>query len=242
MRALRARPARHRRFIRLDRPLVATGRRLVERGVPPVGARRYQHRMRAVVLFVVLAACAHAPSGSTTPTAAAVQPVKPTPALAAGMAKLGFMRGVWAGPATGTARDGTHYAVTQTERMGPMLGGDIVVIEGRGYNADGSTGFNAFAVVSYDPQADKYALRSYAQGLVGTFELKLTPTGYVWEIPAGPSAVIRFTATIQGDTWREVGEYVAGDKPPVGTFEMNLTRKGDTEWPLGTPIAPSVAQ
>jgi hypothetical protein len=154
------------------------------------------------------------------------------------MAKLGFMRGVWRGTASGSLRDGSHYTVTQTERMGPMLGGDIVVVEGRGYRADGSTGFNAFAVASWNPDAQKYELRSYAMGYAGTFEMKLLPTGYTWEVPAGPGAVMRFTAEITGDHWREVGEYVAADKPGIPSFEMNLTRVGDTEWPLGTPISP----
>jgi hypothetical protein len=206
--------------------------------------------MRAASSFaLVLAACASsstpppaAPPAAPPPVAPAVAPVQPTPALAKGMAKLAFMRGVWAGPATGTLPSGQRYTVTQTERMGPMLGGDIVVIEGRGYRDDGSTGFNAFAVVSWDPRADKYELRSYAQGQAGSFEMKLTADGYTWEIPAGPSAVIRFTATIKNDTWREVGEFVAGDKPPVQTFEMNLRRVGDTDWPLGTPIPPSAAK
>jgi hypothetical protein len=210
--------------------------------------------MRAAAFLVtVLAACASSPASSpaskpTTPPTAlppaapAVAPVQPTPALAKGMARLAFMRGVWAGPATGTLPTGQRYTVTQTERMGPMLGGDIVVVEGRGYRDDGSTGFNAFAVVSWDPRADRYELRSYAQGQVGTFEMKLTADGYTWEIPAGPGAVIRFTATIKNGTWREVGEYVAGDKPPVQTFEMNLRRVGDTDWPLGAPIPPSVAK
>jgi hypothetical protein len=166
-------------------------------------------------------------------------PVKPTPALAGPMAKLAYMRGVWIGKATGTSPDGKPYAVTQTERMGPMLGGDIVVIEGRGYNADGSTGFNAFGVVSYDPRTKRYEIRSYAQGNAGTFEMKLTATGYVWEVPAGGSAVVRFTATITGDHWREVGELVTPGKPGVPMFEMNLTKQGATEWPLGTPIVPS---
>jgi len=208
--------------------------------------------MRAAATLLVLAACASssdskpaapaAPAAPTAPVAPAVVPVQPTPALAKGMAKLGFMRGVWAGPAAGTTATGQRYSVTQTERMGPMLGGDIVVIEGRGYTADGSTGFNAFAVVSWDPRADKYEIRSYTQGYAGTFELKLTADGYVWEVPAGPGAVIRFTATVKNDTWREVGEYIAGDKPPRQTFEMNLRRVGDTNWPLGTPIPPSVVK
>ncbi|MEO8706338.1 MAG: DUF1579 domain-containing protein, partial [Kofleriaceae bacterium] len=73
----------------------------------------------------------------------------------------------------------------------------------------------------------------------GTFEMKLTADGYVWEVPAGPGAVMRFTATIKGDHWREVGEYVAAGKPGVPAFEMNLTKTGATEWPLGIPVTPS---
>jgi hypothetical protein len=180
---------------------------------------------RPVLLLLVLSTAAQA---------------QPTPERAAAMAKLGFMRGVWAGRAEGRAPDGTPYVVTQTERMGPMLGGDIIVIEGRGYKDDGSTGFNAFAVVSWDPQSKTYELRSYAQGFAGTFVLKLTRDGYVWETPAGPGAVMRFTATVKGDSWREVGEYVAAGKPPQKTFEMNLKRAGDTDWPLGKPVPPDV--
>ena len=167
-----------------------------------------------------------------------VKPVTPTATLTAPMSKVAFMRGVWRGPGHGTSMGGKPYAVTQTERMGPLLGGDIVVIEGRGYNADDTTGFNAFAVVSYDSRANKYELRSYAQGNSGTFELHLTADGYFWEIPAGPDAIIRFTATVKGKSWREVGELLAKGKPPVQTFEMNLTRVGDTDWPLATPVLP----
>ena len=194
--------------------------------------------MQTFASIVAVAVCASAVRAEPPPP---VPPVKATPALAAPMAKLAFMRGVWAGPANGTGPDGKPYAVTQTERMGPMLGGDIIVIEGRGYLSDGSTGFNAFGVVSFDPRTRRYELRSYAQGQSGTFELKLTGDGYVWEIPAGPGSVIRFTAAVKDNHWREVGEYIAKGKPPVQTFEMNLVRVADTDWPLTTPVVPSVA-
>ena len=185
--------------------------------------------MRTIILIAVLAitGAAHAHS---------------SPERAAAMAKLAFMNGVWAGPAEGTSRDGSHYAVTQTERMGPMLDGDIIVVEGRGYKDDGSTGFNAFGVVSWDAQSKKYELRSYAQGYSGTFELKPTANGYVWEIPAGPGTIIRYTATVKDGRWREVGELVAPGKPPLKTFEMNLKRVGDTDWPLGKPVPPTVSK
>jgi len=178
-------------------------------------------------------------AAASTASADTVKPVKPTPALASAMAKLAFMRGTWSGPATGSNPGGKSYAVTQTERIGPMLGGDIMVMEGRGYTPAGDTGFNAFAVLSWDPASSKYELRSYAMGHAGTFELQLTADGYVWTVPAGPDSTIRYTATVKDNKWREVGELVAKGKPPVKTFEMNLVRQGDTDWPLGTPVAPA---
>jgi hypothetical protein len=190
--------------------------------------------MKRALLLTMLIGC-----GSR---AATVKDMPPTPALTAPMAKLAFMRGVWEGPASGTSREGTAYNVTQTERMGPMLGGDIIVIEGRGFAADGTTAFNAFAVVSYDQFTSRYEIRSYTDGMSGTFELRLTDTGYVWEIPAGPGAVVRFTATVTTDTWREVGEYIRDGAPPIKNFEMNLRRVGDTDWPRGTPTSPSASR
>jgi hypothetical protein len=158
-----------------------------------------------------------------------------TPDRAAAMAKLSFMRGVWAGPAKGVDRAGP-YEVWQTERMGPMLDGDVIVVEGRGYKADGSTGFNAFGVVSWDARTGKYELRSYAQGYAGTFELTPTADGYVWEVPAGPGAVIRYTAVIKDGTWHEWGERVAANQPAAKIFDMTLKRVADTDWPLGQPV------
>ncbi len=153
------------------------------------------------------------------------------------MSKLAFMQGVWVGPASGVNRDGSRYAVTQTERIGPLLGGDILVVEGRGYMPDGSTGFNAMAVVSWNVQTDKYEFRSYAQGYSGTFPFTLTDNGYVWEVPAGPG-VMRYTADITATTYHEVGDFVMEGQPPRRSFEMTLTRRGDTDWPAAGAIQP----
>src|SRR6267142_1793977 len=60
------------------------------------------------------------------------------------MAKLSYMDGVWRGPAWTILPTGEKHNITQTERIGPFLDGSIKVIEGRGYNADGTVGFNAF--------------------------------------------------------------------------------------------------
>ena len=170
---------------------------------------------------------------------AAASPAPATPALtrSEAMAKLNFLHGVWVGQASGTNPDRSSYAVTQTERIGPLLGGDILVIEGRGYNPDGGTGFNAFAVVSWDEETGKYEMRSYAMGNAGTFPFALTDTGYVWEVPAGPG-VMRYQADVTPTTFHEVGDFVMPGQPPHRGFEMTLTRRGDTDWPAAGAISP----
>ena len=147
------------------------------------------------------------------------------------MRPLAIMDGVWRGPAWTMLQTGERHSITQTERIGPFLDGSIKVIEGRGYDADGKVSFNAFGVISVDPASKKYTLHSYAQGRSGDFPMTLTADGYVWEIPAGPSMKIRYTAVIRTDTWREIGEMIAQDREPVQFFEMNLKRVGNSAWP-----------
>jgi hypothetical protein len=174
---------------------------------------------------------------SATPLAAQTRP-DPAALLVAqreAMRPLARMDGVWRGPAWSITPNGRHE-VTQTERIGTFLGGSIRVMEGRGYNADGSVGFNAFGILSFDPATNRYSLTSWAQGRAGVFPFRVTADGYAWEIPAGPGAVIRYTATIGDGTLREVGHYVAGDAPPRQIFEMNLRRVADTDWPAGDPV------
>lgn len=99
------------------------------------------------------------------------------------------MDGVWRGPAWTILQSGQKHNITQTERIGPFLDGSIKVIEGRGYNEDGSVGFNAFGTISYDPATKAYMLHSYALGRAGDFVIKPSADGYVWEIPAGPMTI-----------------------------------------------------
>jgi hypothetical protein len=153
------------------------------------------------------------------------------------MKPLAIMDGVWRGPAWTILPSGEKHNVTQTERIGPFLGGSIKVLEGRGYNEDGSVGFNAFGIVSYNPQSKTYSLHSHAMGQAGDFVLTPTADGYIWEIPAGP-VTIRYTAVIKDGAWREVGDRIIPGKDPIRFFEMNLKRIGDSDWPGAGAISP----
>ena len=170
--------------------------------------------------------------------AVAQMPPSPAELIAAqrdAMRPFAKMDGVWRGDAWTILQSGQKHAITQTERIGPLLDGSIKVVEGRGYNPDGKVSFNAFGVISYDPPSKAYTLHSYAQGRSGDFPMTLTPDGYVWEIPAGP-AKIRYTAVIKPDSWREIGEYISPGKDPAQFFEMNLKRVGDSAWPSAGAI------
>ena len=149
---------------------------------------------------------------------------------------LAFMDGVWRGPAWTILPSGEKHAVTQTERIGPFLGGGVKVLEGRGYNADSTVGFNALGIISFDPGKQAYTLHSYAMGMAGDFAFTPVPNGYRWEIPAGPMT-IRYTAVVRDGKWHEIGERLMPGKDPVQFFEMNLVRVADSDWPAAGAIS-----
>jgi hypothetical protein len=180
-------------------------------------------KMRWFLSFAALALLAPAAANAQAADTAAIA------AEQAGMAKLAWMHGVWRGPAVTQGAGGEHR-VTQTERIGSFLDGTVTVIEGKAYQADGSIGFHAFGVISYDPATKTYWLTSNAQGRSGKFELKPTDSGYSWDIPMGP-ATIHYTATLADGIWTEVGDYVIAGQSPHRFFVMTLKRVGNTDWP-----------
>lgn len=163
-----------------------------------------------------------------------------TPALLAAqrqaMQPLAALDGVWRGTARVTLPDGKTRELVQTERIGPMLGGTVKVIEGRGHGAGGSLDFNALAVVSYTPSTGKYSLSSWAQGMKGDFSFEPRPDGFVWTMNFG-STTVRHTAVVQQGTWTEVGERLVEGQPPVRMIEMKLRRIGSTTWPAAGAVA-----
>jgi hypothetical protein len=143
--------------------------------------------------------------------------------------------GRWRGEAIIHSQAGKRTLV-QTERVGPLLDGATLLVEGRGYAPDGKLVFNAFGQIVYDPGTKLYSFQTQAMGYSGVAAVKLIPDGYIWESPAGPGAVMRYTTTLKDGIWHEVGERVAGNAPPMRTFEMTLKRIGDTQWPAADPV------
>jgi hypothetical protein len=153
------------------------------------------------------------------------------------VAKLDFLDGTWRGSAVISVATGQKLTLTQTERVGSMLGGSIKIIEGRGYDASGSTVFHAVGVVSLDATTGGLVMRAYADGQSGDFPVAVGENGFSWEIPAGPGRT-RYVATVKDGKWSQVGEFTMPNREPVRVFEMNLTRLGDTQWPAGGEVPP----
>ena len=173
------------------------------------------------------------------PAAVAQVPAQPagTAAQRDAVAALDFLDGEWRGEAV-IMGPGGRETLVQTERVGSLLGGSVKVIEGRGYAADGSTQFNALAVLSWDEREGRYRFRSWANGYSGDYPFERTENGFRWSTPAGPNARMEYVATVRDGTWREVGSYVAEGQPPRPVIDMRLTRVGDTSWPADGAVSP----
>jgi hypothetical protein len=180
--------------------------------------------MRALIPTAVVAAMflagvpavgqGQAPDGSASRTA---------------LERLDFMVGRWKGEAW-MLRGADRVQTTMTETVERKLGGVVLLVEGLGViPEDGSTPprtvHHALAVVSFEPQAGGYVMRSYvASGLWGDFTLTPIEGGVSWsrEVPGGR---IRNTAKIANGTWHEVGEFSRDGTTWMEIMEMNLRRE-----------------
>lgn len=171
-----------------------------------------------------------APAAAQAPDTAALQA-----AQRQAMGALAAMDGLWRGSARLTLPGGGQRELVQTERIGPMLGGTVKVIEGRGYGPDDRLEFNAFAVVSFAPATGRYRMHSHAQGMAGDFDFEARADGFAWTMKFGP-VTVRHVAVIEGDRWTETGERLVPGQPPLRTIEMTLRRVGTTDWPAAGAV------
>lgn len=154
------------------------------------------------------------------------------------MKALAMLDGEWRGPAKSLRNDGQWHEMVQAERVGTMLDGTVRVIEGRGYEQSGELSFNAFAVISYDPDTRAYTMRSYSGGRTGDFPIVPTATGFTWEIQAGPNMKIAYEAIVKDGVWTEGGTRIPKDGMPVKFIEFSVKRLGDSAWPASGVIPP----
>jgi hypothetical protein len=153
----------------------------------------------------------------------------------AAMGRLAFLDGLWRGTAVAGPAGAPQRQMVQTERVGLALDGTVRVIEGRAHDADGTVLFQSFGIVSFDPSSNSFMLRAHADGQRGDFAFAVEPDGYAWEVPSGPGRV-RYRARVADGRWRQTGELLMPERPPLEIFRMDLQRIGDTTWPAAGAV------
>jgi hypothetical protein len=137
--------------------------------------------------------------------------------------------GDWSGDGWIEMQPGQREQFTQTEAVRCALGGEIVVIEGRGssrvHGQPDKVVHQAIGVVSHDPAAASYRMRAYASGRPAVdSDLGVSGDGvFTWGFEHGP-VKIRFRIHVAGDAWHETGEISISGGPWRQFFEMRLRR------------------
>lgn len=172
------------------------------------------------------------------PVLAAAHAAPAAPATSRTTEALAFLDGIWIGPATMTLPSGERRSFTQMERVGPMFGGELRVMEGRGRNAEGKAFFGALTIFSPQPDGS-IEMRSYVRGSQNSRPIRITNNGgFVWE-HQDRGEIIRYTATVDGTSWNEIGERIEEGGRRTTFFEMRLKRVADTDWPAANPAFPT---
>lgn len=137
------------------------------------------------------------------------------------LSKLAFMTGTWKGTGWMMGQNGARSEFEQREDIQFKLDSTLLVVEGTG-SAGGRVVHNAYAILTWNKNEDRYSFRSYLQnGQSGDFPAELLDGKLYWY----PNASVRYVAwTNENGQWVEKGEYRRGDNW-MQFFEMTLERE-----------------
>ena len=173
----------------------------------------------SLVAGTVLVACSVAALGQPAPD--------PKPAIDA-VGQLSFLVGEWAGEGWIQMGPNGREEFTQTEKVEAKLDGAAILIEGIGHSKEATPQkvHHALAVVSYDPVKKKPVFSSFVAGrppLVA--DVEAAPGRFVWSFSPPNGGHVRYTITVDGAKWREIGEHSRDGQQWSQFFEMSLDRK-----------------
>ena len=153
------------------------------------------------------------------------------------MQRLDFLIGTWEGEGSMEHAPGRRATFTSREVVEARLGGRVLVVEGlhRAPMPDRPEPVvvhHALGVLSHD-EGDAYRFRTWlANGHDGDFAARLTADGVlVWGHHDPRRGEVRYTITIAGGVWHEVGDVRRDDGEWHRFFEMRLTKSSPGEPP-----------
>ncbi len=140
-----------------------------------------------------------------------------------------FMVGDWEGPAWHMDRTGQRQEIFQTEKVEVMGGGNVIVVQGTGYEGgpEGDRVFEAVGVISYDPDTGSYHLDAYNGGRHVRANIELVDGGFDWSFERAGRQFIYEMRHVDGQ-WIESGHMIFGDNEPMPFVGLTLDRVSET--------------
>jgi hypothetical protein len=141
------------------------------------------------------------------------------------MRKLGFLVGKWHGEARLLRGPAEWVDLQQTEEAQYKLDGLILVIEGIGRKkSHGQPVLQAFGIISFDDETEKYYMRAFNDGRFLETEVKLLDEGHAisWGFVLGQIATKSVLRINEHGEWTELAEIVIGSEPPKKLLELTV--------------------
>ena len=143
--------------------------------------------------------------------------------------KIAFLTGNWKG--SGYIQMGPQkHSFNESETITLKLNGTIIQIEGEGKDQQNPelTIHQAFAIISYNIQNAKYVMKAFrGDGEQVDADTKLiAENSFQWSFSNPMAGQIKFTITVSGKIWTEIGEISRDDgKNWNKYFEMTLIKQ-----------------
>jgi hypothetical protein len=133
--------------------------------------------------------------------------------------------GNWQGEGSMQMGPGAAKKSSVDEKIELKLDGTILVVEGVG-KSEGSIVHNAFGILSYDPMSSQYKFKTYVKEgrTADAWFTVLGDNKYQWGFDVPNGGKVRYSITIDGKKWNEIGEFSRDGNTYMKTFEMNLTK------------------
>jgi hypothetical protein len=143
------------------------------------------------------------------------------------MNKLSIMSGNWEGNSWTINQKGEKKEGTTVENISFKLDSTLLILEGLGKNESGEIVHNAFAIISYNIQENKYLMKAYLSTGSATdadFEVIAPNKSFTWWYKDGRGGTIKFTLEFEENSWHEKGEYSQNGEKWFEFFGMDLNR------------------